>query len=135
MGMQATGVIPLKNKKSSIYPITLESSFTNLSLEFIHRFIPNFYKIKGIATGAINLGGSLDSTIFNYDFFARYTVKDQIWLAFNMPTKDGTDNMNVGAGFSFQVYNGLYFVGAGAHPGAGIPGVLSSAKVLDNLDI
>ena len=45
----------------------------------------------------------------NYDFFARYTVKDQIWLAFNMPTKDGTDNMNVGAGFSFKVYNGLYF--------------------------
>jgi len=28
---------------------------------------------------------------------------------------------------------GLYFVGAGTHPGAGIPGVLSSAKVLDSL--
>ena len=26
---------------------------------------------------------------------------------------------------------GLYFVGAGTHPGAGVPGVLSSAKVLD----
>lgn len=29
--------------------------------------------------------------------------------------------------------DGLYFVGAGTHPGAGIPGVLSSAKVLDRL--
>lgn len=28
---------------------------------------------------------------------------------------------------------GLYFVGANTHPGAGIPGVLSSAKVLDNI--
>ncbi len=28
---------------------------------------------------------------------------------------------------------GLYFVGAGVHPGAGLPGVLSSAKVLDRL--
>ncbi len=28
---------------------------------------------------------------------------------------------------------GLYFVGAGTHPGAGLPGVLSSAKVLDNV--
>jgi phytoene desaturase len=28
---------------------------------------------------------------------------------------------------------GLYFVGAGTHPGAGVPGVLSSAKVLDHL--
>ena len=28
---------------------------------------------------------------------------------------------------------GLYFVGAGTHPGAGVPGVLSSAKVLDRI--
>jgi len=28
---------------------------------------------------------------------------------------------------------GLYFVGAGTHPGAGIPGVLNSAKVLDRI--
>ncbi|MCS6797936.1 MAG: phytoene desaturase [Myxococcota bacterium] len=28
---------------------------------------------------------------------------------------------------------GLYFVGAGTHPGAGIPGVLSSAKVVESL--
>jgi phytoene desaturase len=26
---------------------------------------------------------------------------------------------------------GLYFVGAGTHPGAGVPGVLCSAKVLE----
>ena len=28
---------------------------------------------------------------------------------------------------------GLYFVGAGTHPGAGVPGVLSSARVLDRI--
>jgi phytoene desaturase len=28
---------------------------------------------------------------------------------------------------------GLYFVGAGTHPGAGVPGVLTSAKVLENV--
>ena len=26
-----------------------------------------------------------------YEFSLRYTVKDNIWLAFSMPTKDGTD--------------------------------------------
>ena len=26
---------------------------------------------------------------------------------------------------------GLFFVGAGTHPGAGLPGVISSAKVLE----
>jgi phytoene desaturase len=28
---------------------------------------------------------------------------------------------------------GLYLVGAGTHPGAGIPGVITSAKVLDKV--
>lgn len=32
-----------------------------------------------------------------------------------------------------RVLEGLYFVGAGTHPGAGVPGVLSSAKVLDRV--
>ena len=32
-----------------------------------------------------------------------------------------------------EVFKNLYFVGAGTHPGAGMPGVLSSAKVLDRL--
>jgi phytoene desaturase len=54
-----------------------------------------------------------------------------------------------GAGFSFEPIllqsawfrphnaseevKGLYLVGAGTHPGAGVPGVLSSARVLDTV--
>jgi phytoene desaturase len=32
-----------------------------------------------------------------------------------------------------EEFDNLYFVGAGTHPGAGLPGVLSSAKIADNL--
>ena len=58
-------------------------------------------------------------------------------------------NTKFGSGFSIQpkftqsayfrfhnkseIFDGLYFVGAGTHPGAGVPGVLSSAKVLNKL--
>ena len=58
-------------------------------------------------------------------------------------------NTKYGSGFSIQpkfsqsayfrfhnkseIYDGLYFVGAGTHPGAGVPGVLSSAKILDKI--
>lgn len=58
-------------------------------------------------------------------------------------------NTKYGSGFSIQpkfsqsayfrfhnkseIFEGLYFVGAGTHPGAGVPGVLSSAKVLDKI--
>jgi phytoene desaturase len=30
-------------------------------------------------------------------------------------------------------FENLYFVGAGTHPGAGLPGVVSSAKIVDDL--
>ena len=58
-------------------------------------------------------------------------------------------NTKYGSGFSIQpkfsqsayfrfhnkseIFDNLYFVGAGTHPGAGVPGVLSSAKVLDKI--
>ena len=32
-----------------------------------------------------------------------------------------------------ESFDNLYFVGAGSHPGAGVPGVISSAKVLENI--
>jgi len=33
----------------------------------------------------------------------------------------------------FEIFDNLFCVGAGTHPGAGMPGVLSSAKVLDKI--
>ncbi|AGI27206.1 Phytoene dehydrogenase [Candidatus Portiera aleyrodidarum] len=48
-------------------------------------------------------------------------------------------NFNQIAWFRFhnksETINNLYLVGAGTHPGAGIPGVLLSAKIIDNLII
>ena len=32
-----------------------------------------------------------------------------------------------------EEFSNLYFVGAGTHPGAGLPGVLSSAKIAEDL--
>jgi phytoene desaturase len=40
------------------------------------------------------------------------------WFRFNNKSED---------------YKNLYLVGAGSHPGAGVPGVISSAKVLENI--
>lgn len=44
-----------------------------------------------------------------YDFFVRYTVKDDIYVSFAMPTEDGSDQMRVGVGYAFNVFNGIYF--------------------------
>lgn len=78
-------------------------------------------------------------------------LKETITAEFAMTPEDFRDDyLSVdGAGFSlsplftqsawFRFHNrgegikDLYFVGAGTHPGAGLPGVVSSAKVLDAL--
>jgi len=78
-------------------------------------------------------------------------LAETITAEFAMTPEDFRDDyLSVdGAGFSlspdftqsafFRFHNrgegvkGLYFVGAGTHPGAGLPGVISSAKVLDQL--
>ena len=78
-------------------------------------------------------------------------LRDSITADFFMTPKDfANDYLSVaGAGFSvaplfrqsawFRFHNkaegieNIYLVGAGTHPGAGLPGVVSSAKVLDQL--
>ena len=78
-------------------------------------------------------------------------LKESITAVFAMTPKDFKHNYQSvhGAGFSiaplfrqsawFRFHNkaegikNLYLVGAGTHPGAGLPGVLCSAKVIDAL--
>jgi phytoene desaturase len=48
-----------------------------------------------------------------------------------------TPKLTQSAGFRFpnraKSFSNLYFVGAGTHPGAGVPGVVTSAKVVERL--
>jgi phytoene desaturase len=78
-------------------------------------------------------------------------VKDSVAVQFHMTPQDFAHDYHthLGTGFSiaptltqsawFRYHNraegfdNLYLVGAGTHPGAGMPGVLCSAKVLDKL--
>ena len=67
MGLQASGIIPILKKNIKKPMISLNTSFSNLSLEFIHRFIPKFYKLSGYSTGNLNITGTMQSTKFIYD--------------------------------------------------------------------
>ena len=78
-------------------------------------------------------------------------LRKNIKVCFHMSPNDFKKDYNslYGSGFSispifkqsawFRFHNkaenfkNLYFVGAGCHPGAGVPGVISSAKVLENI--
>jgi|TARA_B100000767_G_scaffold219075_1_gene207111 hypothetical protein len=59
----------------------------------------------GLAKGAVNAEG--DDT---YDLWARYNIAqvEGAYASLQMPTEDGSENMNIGVGFAFNVWNGLY---------------------------
>ena len=67
--------------------------------------------------------------LISSNFFSQSSQIDINWV--------GNEQYNI-AGKSLIVpksedFKNLYFVGAGCHPGAGVPGVISSAKVLENI--
>ena len=44
----------------------------------------------------------------DYDFVARYSLNDNMYLSVQAPTEDATDNMTFGVGTSLNVWEGLY---------------------------
>ncbi len=44
----------------------------------------------------------------DYDFVARYSLSDNLYLSAQMPTENSADNMTLGVGFSINVWNSLY---------------------------
>ena len=46
----------------------------------------------------------------SYDLWVRYNIAqvEGAYAALEMPTQDGSDDMKVGVGFAFNVWNGLY---------------------------
>jgi len=80
MGIEANGIIPLDQKQTKRRPISLQSNFSNVSMEFIHNFIPNFFYLGGTASGRFQLKGFQDETQFSYDFDVKDGVFDVIEL-------------------------------------------------------
>jgi opacity protein-like surface antigen len=60
------------------------------------------YQVTDVITAGVNKSGD------DFNVFVRYTVKDDIYATFNMPTKDGSDKAQVGLGYSMNVWNNLY---------------------------
>lgn len=54
--------------------------------------------------------GGVDSTgaDLGYRLFARYNYSSELYLTMDMATEDATESMNVGAGYSFKIWNELY---------------------------
>jgi hypothetical protein len=82
-----------------------EESADKLTANMGVGYVVNDAFTVGLAKGAVNDEG--DDT---YDLWARYNLSmmEGAYVGLQMPTKDGSDNMSIGLGFAFNVWNGLY---------------------------
>ena len=113
-------LVPVPNNLSNINWSNEGEKFKNLILEKMDRSV---------------LPGIKENVVSDFYLTPDYFEKDLATLhgsGFSIQPK-----FSQSAYFRFhnqsEVFENLYFVGAGTHPGAGMPGVLSSAKVLDKL--
>ena len=82
----------------------------NLGLGYMvnDAFTVGLVKGAGVITAATTT--AVADTADGYDIWVRYNIAqvEGAYASLQMPTKDGSDNMKIGVGFAFNVWNGLY---------------------------
>ena len=113
-------LVPVPNNLSKINWIKEGDKFKNLVLEKMDKTI-----LPGIKENVVS-DFYLTPDYFEIDLATLHGSGFSIQPKFSQSAYFRFHNQS-------EIFKNLYFVGAGTHPGAGMPGVLSSAKVLDKL--
>ncbi len=66
--------------------------------------------VNDAITAGMAMNPEVEGEDRTYDVWVRYNLSmmEGAYAALQMPTKDGSENMSVGVGFAFNVWNGLY---------------------------
>ncbi len=113
-------LVPVPNNQSNINWIEEGEKFKNLVLDKMDKTV-----LPGIKENVVS-DFYLTPDYFEIDLATLHGSGFSIQPKFSQSAYFRFHNQS-------EIYKNLYFVGAGTHPGAGMPGVLSSAKVLDRL--
>jgi len=111
---------PVPNNTSGIdWSARADEYFERILVELERRLLPG---VRGsIVTRRLMTPDDFEHTLRSADgaaFGPEPILRQSAWFRYHNRSPD---------------VEGLYFVGAGTHPGAGVPGVLCSAKVLDRV--
>ena len=131
MGMQATGIIPIIKSKIRQPKMSLKSNFSNLPLQFVHRFIPKFFNISGNGTGNLDFNGTLDSTLFKYDINIVNASFDLVNLG-NFNSKGEYDGKTFNVKQAISVTKDGSIIGSGRIPFDLNLGSSAFGKIIEN---
>ena len=110
---------PVPNMRSGVDWSVEANPYFDLILESLERRLLPAVR-SGIVTRFAMTPADFESTLRSADgaaFGPEPRLTQSAWFRYHNQSPD---------------VDGLYFVGAGTHPGAGVPGVLNSAKVVEN---
>jgi phytoene desaturase len=113
-------LIPVPNQQSGIDWRTASAPFRDRVMQFLNdRYLPGL--LDNLATERVFTPLDFETTLQSYRgaaFSFEPIFRQSAWFR---PHNESEDVQN------------LFFAGAGTHPGAGVPGVLSSAKIAESL--
>jgi len=68
------------------------------------------FAVNDAFTVGLAMNPEVEGADRTYDLWARYNLSmmEGAYVAFEMPTEDGSDNMRIGLGFAFNVWNNVY---------------------------
>jgi|TARA_B100000768_G_C11077320_1_gene289237 hypothetical protein len=68
------------------------------------------YMVNDMFTVGLTMNPEVAGEDRTYNLFARYNIAqvEGAYASLEMPTEDGSDDMRIGVGFAFNVWNGLH---------------------------
>jgi autotransporter translocation and assembly factor TamB len=78
--VQVSGVYPLRPRNGEPSAVDLRSHFKNLDMARLTQFIPDWFDLGGVISGQFNLGGTTDSTRFDFDVAVQDAAFDRLAL-------------------------------------------------------
>ncbi len=115
VGIQFSGVLPLKDKLSSTVIIGLLAELRNVEFGIVRQFIPDFTYLGGDISGEIDLSGTTSDLRFSYDLKVNDAVYDIVPLG-QLASKGDYSGERVNF-YSFESkYRGNEIKGSGSLP-------------------
>ena len=102
----STLVASAQFKDDTTYDGDLEENADKITANMGIGYVVSDAITVGVAKNGLAAEGEGDT----YNVWARYNIAaaEGAYASLQMPTRDGSDNMKVGLGFSFNVWNGLH---------------------------
>ena len=80
LGFQLSGILPTTKAPSKQADVSLNATFKDLPLSMVHRLIPKFFNLEGIASGELKIGGKSEKTEIDYNVSIKNAVFDRLQL-------------------------------------------------------